>query len=149
MKIKRSKNLGIGITNQILGLLDGWQSQLTWELLIDAVEKKTGQRYTRQALHKREQIKQAFILKKETLADGKGVPRQVSDPTLQLALDRVTRLEAEIKRLTNDNNNLLEQFVRWAYNAGLKGMSIDELNLGIPDVNRRRTRKHPHSGSSI
>ena len=68
---RRSKNLGDAEIQQIVEILDGWSGKLTWDLLIDAIELRLCYRYTRQALHKHERIRQAFELKKKDLEDQK------------------------------------------------------------------------------
>jgi len=141
--IIRSKNIDDKIALAICEILDGWSGPLTWDKLVDAIELRLGQRYTRQALHKHDRIKQAFIGRKRTLSNKGERTHRVVDPVLQVSLDRVARLEAENDRLKRENSNLLEQFVRWTYNAGLRGFSIELLNQSIPPVNRGQTDRKP------
>jgi len=138
---KRSKNLGDAEIKQIVEILDGWSDKLTWDLLINAIELRVFSRYTRQALYKHERIRNAFELKKSELSEGgKGVPR-VSSPQLKIALDRIARLESENRRLESENNQLLEQFARWAYNAHTRGLDHEFLNRPLPSVNRGQTKR--------
>jgi hypothetical protein len=138
---KRSKNLGDAEIKQIVGILDGWSGKLTWDLLINAIELRVFSRYTRQALYKHERIRNAFELKKsESSGGGKGVTR-VASPQLQIALDRIARLESENRRLESENNQLLEQFARWAYNAHTRGLDHEFLNRPLPSVNRGQTKR--------
>ncbi len=136
MKAQRSKNLNDQLIREIVEILDGWSEGLTWDGLVDAIYRRLGQRYTRQTLHKHERIKQAFSARKTALTNGMAGVRKVTDPVLQLTLDRLARVEAENERLKRENAALLEQFVRWTYNAGLKGLTLDVLNLPLPAVNR-------------
>lgn len=53
---------------------------------------------------------------------------------------RLERLEAENKRLVIENERLLEQFVTWAYNAHLKGLTKAYLDKPLPIVDREITR---------
>ena len=140
MAQKRGKNLGDDDIKQIVEILDGWSGKLTWELLIDAVELRMHCRYTRQTLHKHERIYNAFELRKKGLADGDGSVRTVHSPELQKALERIARLEVENKRLESENERLLEQFARWAYNAHARGLDNDFLNRALPSVNRGQSR---------
>lgn len=134
---KRAKNLDdLGI-KQIVEILDGWSGKLTWELLIDEIELRMHNRYTRQALSKHERIRHAFDLIKKS--DDFSV-RQVSSPELQVALERIARLEAENRRLESENERLLEQFVRWAYNAHTRGLDNKFLDRPLPTVNRGQTK---------
>lgn len=139
--VKRSKNLDDQMVRRIVEILDGWSDSLTWDGLVDAIDRRLGQRYTRQTLDKHERIKQAFKARKTALASGGGATKKVADPVLQMSLDRLARVEAENDRLKRENAALLEQFVRWTYNAGLKGLSADILNQPMPPVNRGQTNK--------
>src|SRR5450759_543410 len=99
MAQRRSKNLGDAEIKQIVEILDGWSGKLSWELLIDAIELRMLNRYTRQALNKHERIRHAFDIRKKDLSGNNGGVRRVESPQLQIALDRIARLEAENRRL--------------------------------------------------
>lgn len=140
--MSRAKNLLDDDIAKIVEVLDGWAGKLTWELLIDAIEKRFLARYTRQALHKHTRIKDAFALRKDALSNGGGLPRKAaSSPELQLALDRIDRLTGENERIKAENQRLLEQFVVWAYNAHTRGLDKDFLSQPLPRVNRDQTVK--------
>lgn len=141
MAIRRSKNLDDAGIKQIVEILDGWSGKLTWELLIDAVELRMHNRYTRQALHKHERIRHAVELQKNNLAEVGCDVRHAASPELQAALERIARLETENRRLESENHQLLEQFVRWAYNAHTRGLDHDFLNRPLPPVNRGQTMR--------
>lgn len=141
MAQKRSKNLGDAEIKQIVEILDGWSGKLSWELLIDVIELRMFNRYTRQALFKHERIRHAFDLQKSNFLKGKGEVRKVGSPELQVALERIAKLEAENKRLESENNHLLEQFARWAYNAHTRGLDNNFLNRPLPSVNRGQTNR--------
>lgn len=140
MAQKRSKNLGDADVKQIVEILDGWSGKLSWELLIDAIELRMLNRYTRQALNKHERIRHAFDIRKKDLSGNDGNVSRVESPQLQIALDRIARLEAENRRLESENNQLLEQYARWAYNAHTRGLDHDFLNRALPPVNRGQTK---------
>ncbi len=139
MAQKRSKNLGDAEIKQIVEILDGWSGKLGWELLIDAIEIRMFNRYSRQALYRHERIRHAFALRKNELSGHDGNVRRVTSPQLQIALDRIARLETENKRLDSENSRLLEQFARWAYNAHTRGIDHRFLNRPLPPVNRGQT----------
>ena len=141
MKQRRAKNLDDAGIKQIVEILDGWSEKLTWELLIDAVELRMHNRYTRQTLHKHERIRNAFELRKTGLASGDGTIGIVRSAELQKALERTARLEAENTRLDSENVKLLEQFVRWAYNAHTRGLDNNFLNQPLPAVDRGQAKK--------
>ena len=136
MKQQRARNLDDAGIKDIVEILDGWSEKLTWDLFIEAINFRTHNKYTRQALHKHERIKNAFEICKARLADGDVAIRNVRSPELQKALERIARTEAENKRLESENNQLLEQFVRWAYNAYTRGLDSEFLNQPLPPVNR-------------
>ena len=138
----RSKNLGDAEIAAIVAILDGWSGKLTWEGLIEAVERRRMGRYTRQALYNHARIRQAFALRKETLARqaDSSTPAPAS-PELAAALQRVARLEAENTRLAAENQRLLEQFVCWAYNAHTRGLDEAFLSRPLPPVHRQQTKR--------
>lgn len=141
----RAKNLDDGAIDLIVGVFDGWSGKLTWDLLIDAVEKRMRTRYTRQALDKHARIKTAYQVTKERLS---GVPRTERPQPLSAVevgalTERLKRLEAENKRLKLENERLLEQFATWAYNAHLKGLTKGYLNSPLSRVDREVTKVSP------
>jgi hypothetical protein len=140
MKQRRAKNLDDAGIKEIVEILDGWAGKLTWDLLIDAINFRTHNKYTRQTLHKHERIRNAFDLRKTSLADGDGKMPLARSPELQKALERIARLEVENKRIESENEKLLEQFARWAYNAYARGLDANFLNKSLPPVNRGQDR---------
>ncbi|WP_174864243.1 hypothetical protein [Comamonas jiangduensis] len=136
--MRRAKNLSDEDITKIVGILDGWSGKLTWDLLIEAVERHLFARYTRQALHKHPRIQDAFELRKKALSADSDRPQKLaSTPEMQAALEKIERLEAQVQRIEAENNRLLEQFARWAYNANMRGLEEAFLNSPLPDVNRR------------
>ncbi|OOL34699.1 hypothetical protein [Pseudomonas sp. FSL W5-0299] len=132
----RSRNLTPDAVEQIVSILDGWSGKLTWDLLIISVARRLRGTYTRQALHKHERIKRAFMLRKQILSTSVGT-RKVVSSEVQVANDRITRLEGENGRLQMENDRLLEQFVRWAYNAYSRGLDEQFLSRPLPVICRR------------
>lgn len=137
----RAPNLDDAAIELIVGILDGWSGMLSWEALIDAIELRARARYTRQALHKHQRIRLAFGLRKKAIAEGQGkaASEGLDAPEFQAALQRIARQVAVIARLEAENQNLLEQFARWAYNAQARGLDEAFLNQPLPPVNRDRT----------
>jgi hypothetical protein len=140
MRRIRAPNLEDERIEIIVGILDGWTGKLTWEALIEAIELRTHARYTRQALHKHQRIRQAFSFRKKAMMPGcdKGESNDGS-PELRATMQRMARLEAENERLRTENDQLLGQFARWAYNAHTRGLDEKFLNRALPDVNRGQT----------
>jgi len=136
----RERNIDDAIALSIVEVIDGWSGKLSWCLLIEEVARRTGLTYTRQTLHRHERIRVAFS------AHRKALPHATSDPVsrfpeVQLLLDKLARLEGENRRLIAENGALLEQFVRWAYNAHTRGLSEAFLNSALPLVDRKRSMK--------
>lgn len=139
--VRRARNLGDHDIKQIVEIIDGMGKELSWEGLIKAVEVRLGSTYTRQALHKHERIKLAFSNRKKGTSIGEKPERKRSGSIeLQKALERIERLVAQNERLELENNRLLEQFVRWAYNAHTRGLDEQFLNRPLPSVDRGQTR---------
>ncbi|NIF56251.1 hypothetical protein [Burkholderia sp. Ax-1724] len=147
----REKNLGDEVIETIVQVLDGWSGKLSWEALIDAIEKRTGLKYTRQALHRHERIRLAFTVRKKQLSrQPDEQSHETVSPELQAALQRIVRLEAENQRLAAENSSLLEQFARWAYNAQTRNLTKEILNSPLPAVDRERSeRLHSHGRSRV
>lgn len=143
-KGRRGKNLADQDIAAIVGILDGWRGKLTWEMLLDAVQSRMLGSYTRQALNNHVRIAEAFRDRKLALAEelGKAPRKRLANlsPELQAALERIERLEAQNTRLQKENDRLLEQFARWAYNAETKGLDKAFLSRPLPSVNREPTK---------
>jgi hypothetical protein len=146
-KRRRGKNLTDSDILQIVQLIDGWSGRLTWELLCVEVERRCGVRYTRQALHRYERVRSAYSRYRATQGerDSDGDADNAGPPELRAALDRMARIEAESRRLAYENQQLLEQFARWAYNAHMRGVTEEQLNAALPKVNREQTPARPPS----
>lgn len=147
MTKSRAKNLDDAAIGVIVSVLDGWAGKLTWDLLAEAIEKRTRVKYTRQALDKHARIKMAYQVAKGRLS---GAPRTVrkhklSEAETEALVQRYARLQAENERLERENNRLLEQFQTWLYNAHLKGLTKEYLNSSLPRVDRELTKLSPKS----
>lgn len=137
----RSKNLTDDIIDKIVKLLDCWNGKLTWDTLLDTIALRLHQRYTRQTLHKHERIRAAYSQRKEALSNSsnKAVIPQVGRKLDDDIIRKIGRLEAENQRLKAENQQLLEQFVVWAYNAHVRGLTKEYLSQPLPRVNRDQT----------
>lgn len=134
----RARNLTNDDIDRIALLIDGWSGRLTWKLLIEAIADRTSQTYTRQTLAKHAKIQAAYDRKEIKPASEK---RASLTPELEAAEQTIERLEATVKRLTHENNSLIEQFVRWAHNASHRGLDEDFLNKPLPPVDREKTKE--------
>jgi len=137
----RARNLDDSAIEKIVQILDGWTGKLSWALFIVQIEKVTHNAYTRQALDKHGRIKDAFAGRKVALGGRDRKLFENKSPEMQLALQRIARLEAENERLKDENNTLLNQFIRWAYNAHSRGLDQTFLSTPIPPIKRERSDK--------
>jgi len=134
-----AKTLNDKDIQKILGIIDGWKGKLTYEKLIDAAEMPLRHRYSRQALYGHVRIREAVNNRKNALRNGTA-GKQVKSVELQKALERIERLNSVIQRLEKENEVLLSQFVRWAYNAHSKGLTPEFLNAAMPEIDRGATK---------
>lgn len=141
MKKSRAPDLTQEYIQKALETLDTWRGKLTWDLLLDELEKAWGTRYSRFTLASHAEIANAFALRKEalrgTLPRSRGEPK---DERLRAALEQAQRFKAKAERLAAENSLLLEQFVTWASNAERKGIPMDELNRPLPKPDRDRSK---------
>lgn len=136
----RERNLDDKIVLAIVEVLDGWSGRLSWIALIGTVQRRMGLTYTRQTLHRHERIRKAFEARKSALlGQAKERRHEAMPPELRAALDRIARLESENQRLAYENNNLLEQFARWTYNAQTRNLTVTFLNGPLPGVDREQS----------
>jgi len=124
----------------ITGFLDGWTGKLTWELLVDQLQQRWKRAYTRQALDRHTRIKEAFVATKARLRISPVVLKRQGPVELGKAMERIQRLESENDRLKRDNSRLTEQFIRWAYNAHIKGFTEAYLNQPLTRIDREPTK---------
>lgn len=129
-----AKHLSENDINKILNLIDSWQGKLTWDSLCDKSKILVGKRPTRQSLNSNKKIKNAFTNKKKLLKTEE--PQLSMPPSLKIAGQRIKKLEEENKRLKNENQNLLEQFTIWQYNAYRHNLTEKDLNNPLPPVDR-------------
>ncbi|KJG12890.1 hypothetical protein [Photobacterium iliopiscarium] len=120
--------------SNVVEVLDDWptDSKLSWDRLVEAVEHEYKFKTTRQTLQKQNRIKTAFQEVK-SLVSGK-VPsnKPKLPPSLKVAAERLEKQQREIERLKRENQQLLEQFQVWLYNAYRHGVTIDQMNESLP-----------------
>jgi len=113
-----AKHLTLGDIDKVLELIDTWEYELTWNNLVSACEAKLDITTTRQALSRRERVKDAFNLRKKVIKSSGG--QYYARPnSLDLAHQRLDRLAHENERLKLENKRLIERFIKWQYNAVL------------------------------
>lgn len=122
--------------------LDRWDGKLTWPLFCERVSKVLNvPSISKHTMYLYPAVKERFQQRQKDLRDARdALPR---DFTLDAATRRITDLEAQVKRLEDTNNLLLDQLRRWQYNAYANNVRMDLLALDkpLPEVNRSGRRK--------
>ena len=138
----RGKNIDEATVETIIGILDGWSSKLSWDLLREAVFAQVGHRYTRQALDANERISATYKLHRTRLRGGtQEAPSPDMSPEVRILHELNERLEAENARLLAENQAYIETFTTWAYNASNRGLTNEYLNTPIPKIDKEQTRE--------
>lgn len=135
---RRSPNLTPDKIAAIVQIIRTWDGRLTWPGLVSELAKEINATYTRQALYKHESIRVAYEAFREN--DSKIEPVRQIPVALKASAERVRRLEIENAELRKREALLMEQFVRWAYNASTRGLTLDFLNQALPPTNRLGNR---------
>lgn len=122
---------------KIMRELDRWEGKLTWPLFCEHVAKVLGVRsVSKHTMYLYPAIKERFQRRQREIRSTVGVVR--SDFTLDFATRRISDLEAQVRRLQETNDLLLDQFRRWQYNAYANNvrMGLLELDKPLPAVDR-------------
>ncbi len=122
----------------IIDIIDNWPTEkLTWQGICQAAATVIGNTPTRQTLNAHASIKAAYDAKKRGLkVHG---PRTAMPSSLAVAALRIARLQTENDALRSKNDALLEQFVKWQYNAYKAGVKEHQMNADLPRIDRERT----------
>lgn len=139
----RAANLTYERVERIVAIILEWDGVITWDKLIAAVADRFGQTYTRQALARYADISDVFRLQKSRLKMTPRKDRRARSPELDAALARAERANRELELLKAQNAALIEQFVRWTYNANMRGLTEAVLNTPLPKVDRDKTVQKP------
>jgi hypothetical protein len=146
---RRSKSITTADVELIVTLLDTWRGKLTWPLLIAAIEKRTGERYTRQALHKHPRIQGAFSLRKREGAPD-DEPRRTATEQLR---GRIREEASKGKRLEQESDMLYENLLVAFANAYMGGLREDQIvpgNVGCArDEPAGATEESPEPGRQL
>ncbi len=125
--------------SNICELLDGWDTdyKLTWDKLVGAIKHELNITTTRQTLNKYTRITKAFVEVKSIVnrvSSGKksNVQTAKTPASLKIAQETIDRQNNTIQRLERENNELLEQFHVWLYNASTRSITPDMLNTPLP-----------------
>lgn len=120
-------------------VLDGWSGKLMWDLYLSELESILGHRYTKVAMLNRARIANAWNLAK-TRTRSSAKETKHGEVVLTKTMEQVSILKAKVERLEQENNQLLDQFMRWSYNAYRLGVTMDQLDANLPPIDRGSTR---------
>jgi len=93
-----------------------------------------GKRPTRQSLGLHKDIVIALNNKKKNIKSGNDLEKRPAN--LKIASQRISNLELKNKTLAEELRRLEERFVVWQFNAINHGMSVEQLNNGLPKIDR-------------
>ncbi|MGC2965712.1 hypothetical protein [Paraburkholderia aspalathi] len=137
--IRANGKLGDGKVAGIVAELERWRdgdlgTRLTWE----RVEAFSG--FTRQALSRHPEIHQAYLEAKRVLATpGRRSRSRLKSDEIQYLDQTIESLRAQITRYEALEQQWLQRWQRIAYHCSRKGMSIDELDRPLDNLNRKGT----------
>lgn len=135
-----AKHLKQADIEAIVDIIRGWPTdKLTWDGVCDAAANLIGKPPTRQTLSAHAAIKDAYAAKKNGLKFHG--PRTAMPSSLAVAAQRIARLHTENDELRAKNAALLEQFIKWQYNAYKHGLKEHQLNAELPRIDRERTEE--------
>lgn len=119
--------------DQLLGILNNWQGELTWELYCESVTRKLklDKVVTKQTLLRYENIKRTFAERKAFLREASSSTAS-SDHTIEALESQVKNLVEQVRRLTKENNAYKEKFVRWLSIIHQYAPSFDISKLEMP-----------------
>jgi hypothetical protein len=132
---KRAPNLTPERIEGITEIIRDWRGSLRLDALCDVIERKTGARYTRQALHNHTQIRAAYQAYRE-----KPVPAE-SDKVSSRQERQIRNLKLRVKELDTICSGLLERFARWAVNAAEKGLDEEFLDRPLVEIDRAQAEQ--------
>jgi hypothetical protein len=124
----------------LIDLIDAWPGKLTWEGLCDRGGEVFGFRPTRQTLNTHLAVKSAFDAKKKYQKTGLMPSKRPA--SLAIAEQTIRKLESETARLKFENERLIEQFIRWQYNAQKRGITKAMLDEHLPVIDRDSAEKN-------
>lgn len=122
---------------EILLLINTWDSKLTWDLLCHKVAELLNVRsIERQSLANYPDIQKAFSKRKQKIKEQEAaIPEK--NVTIDYLKKQVNNLKAQVQRLEDINDRYKKTFIIWQYNAYMKGMTENDLNKPLVAVNRQ------------
>ncbi len=129
-------------------LLDGWTGKLTWDRYLAVLKTEIGHLYTKPGMRKHARVLNAWEMAQRRLNEGAASvgARATGDAAIAEAHRRIATLRAENARLTQENRDLLEQFLRWSHNAARAGLTpelLDAATIGAGNLPGPRLPRKP------
>ena len=114
----------------LLNMVDTWEPDvfggLTWDRLLKRFKKQFGSAPTSRTLGNHGRVKARFNQKKEELRTG-NVPISRKPSSLGRAAQTITKLEAKVKALEEENERIFHRLAVWQKNAMDHGMTKTQL----------------------
>lgn len=122
----------------IVQMIRSWpKEKIGWDDLCTACKPLLGYIPTRQGLNGHRSVKDAFQAKKVGIRN-KVPPRKPLPSSLAVASDRISRLNATVTALQEENDRLRDRLVIWQYNAFKRGLTRAQLEEPLPVIDRER-----------
>jgi hypothetical protein len=118
----------------ICTFIEEWSGPITWDEIIDEAERTCGHRWTRQGIERRDEIKAAYLAKREAKPTQNPI-----DPAVALLTAKLERQEQEVSRLERLVASYKDLFIRYQANAHARGIAPAELEMPLPPIHKRRS----------
>lgn len=135
----RNKHIRPQDVEAIVNIIRGWSDEkIGWDALCAACEPILNYVPTRQGLSAHQGIQDSFKARKAGLKVS--IPNKGPLPSsLAVASKRISSLNAAVAELELKNDALSEQLTIWLYNARARGITIEQLNVPLPRIDRERS----------
>lgn len=120
----------------------GWE-ELRGEIKVQFKFSDVSKVWTRQQLPKYPGIKDAYAAKKLQIRkhNGQETGGEEMPPVERKLRERIAALETETQTLRAENDLFHERFERWLYNANVKGVRVEVLDLPLPSPSKKPKKK--------
>lgn len=140
---KRRRSINSVVEKRILTAISTWppNQPLSWEALLDVLERDLGHRWTRQGLAKRIEIKEAFQAKSRKVRSELAQKRPIAarPPETVVRDQYAERLKNELQEAKATIERYHELFITYQYNAMILGLSVERLEAPMPQIDRGQT----------
>ncbi len=126
---------------QMIDMIRAWPKSepFKWEAICKGAQSILGYEPTRQALHKKPAVVNAYEVKKKFLRSEADKLSKVARPRTTLdAMERIAKLQKENDQLKAEVQTMAEIANRFIYNASIWGLSRDKLMAPLPEKKKSR-----------